>query len=153
MKRGGSKSGFSDKQVPVTQPPSLASIEDTWPWLDQNCMQNFKSFGPLGAELQAPPYPRTQTLLPHRDQFYFRPTIKNMENCVPLLLRSRHQDQETCSSLGPNIQMCPSTCTGTGLSHHRPLLVRSTLGEEWRRSWRFREGGIQRLFDMCNIDV
>ena len=27
-------------------------------------MQNFKSFGPLGAELQAPPCPRTRTLLP-----------------------------------------------------------------------------------------
>ena len=27
-------------------------------------MQNFKSFGPLGAELQTPPSPRTQTLLP-----------------------------------------------------------------------------------------
>ena len=26
-------------------------------------MQNFKSFGALGAELQAPPCPRTQTLL------------------------------------------------------------------------------------------
>ena len=26
-------------------------------------MQNFRSFGPLGAELQAPPYPRTWTLL------------------------------------------------------------------------------------------
>ena len=27
-------------------------------------MQNFKSFGPLGAELQAPSCPRTRTLLP-----------------------------------------------------------------------------------------
>ena len=27
-------------------------------------MQNFKSFGPLGAELQAPTCPRTRTLLP-----------------------------------------------------------------------------------------
>ena len=26
-------------------------------------MQNLKSFGPLGPELQAPPYPRTWTLL------------------------------------------------------------------------------------------
>ena len=27
-------------------------------------MPNFKSFGPLGAELQAPPCPRNRTLLP-----------------------------------------------------------------------------------------
>ena len=50
----------------------LASIEVTWPWLDQNSivthkapsMQNFKSFGLFGAELQAPFYPRNWTLLP-----------------------------------------------------------------------------------------
>ena len=49
----------------------LDFIEVTWTWLDQNSilthansMQNFKSFGPLGAELQASPSPRIQTLIP-----------------------------------------------------------------------------------------
>ena len=34
-------------------------------------MQNFKSFGPLGTELQAPPCPRTRTLLPPFYEKYF----------------------------------------------------------------------------------
>ena len=91
---GGAKSGFSDKGVLVTQPPmdqmtwnfddfyrgkshleartGLASIEVTWPWVDQNskvthkspCMQNLKLFCPLGAELPPPPCLRTWTLPP-----------------------------------------------------------------------------------------
>ena len=45
----------------------LVSIEVMWPWLQQKSrdphMQNFRSIGLMGAELQAPPCPKNRTLL------------------------------------------------------------------------------------------
>ena len=92
--KSGGKVQVPDKGVAVTRPPmdkitlnfacrgfcglllNFGQLKDRWPLWRPNlfwppnviCLcrshQNFKSFGPLGAELQAPPCLRTHILLP-----------------------------------------------------------------------------------------
>ena len=84
-------------------------------------MQNFKSFGPLGAELQAPPCPRTRTLLPPFQKVSMIPSL------ILIWLAG------LLWNLGP--ENCCTT--GTGHSSSLKASIQPVLDSILARSWTF----------------